>query len=41
MSEKDICGYILKGLKDNILQLISMQNNNSLKNLKENLKKLN
>ncbi|XP_050066497.1 serine/threonine-protein kinase fray2-like [Aphis gossypii] len=39
MSEKDICGYILKGLKDNILQSISMQDNNSLKKLKENLKK--
>jgi len=39
MSEKEICGYILKGLKDNILQSISMQDNNSLKNLKENLKK--
>lgn len=39
MSEKDICGYILKGLKNNILKSISMQDNNSLKNLKENLKK--
>ncbi|KAF0734109.1 serine/threonine-protein kinase fray2-like [Aphis craccivora] len=38
MSEKDICGYILKGLKNIILQSISMQDNNSLKNLKENLK---
>ncbi|KAF0700501.1 serine/threonine-protein kinase fray2-like, partial [Aphis craccivora] len=37
ISEKDICGYILKGLKDNILQSISMRDNNSLKNLKENL----
>jgi hypothetical protein len=34
MSEKYICGYILKGLKYNILQSISMQDNNSLKNFK-------
>ncbi|KAF0762099.1 serine/threonine-protein kinase fray2-like [Aphis craccivora] len=39
MSEKGICGYILKCLKDNILQSISMQDNNSLKSLKENFKK--
>jgi len=31
MSEEDISGYILKGLKDNILQTISTQYNNSFK----------
>jgi len=39
MKEEDICIYILKGLKENILHTISMQDNTTLKKLKENLKK--
>ena len=39
MKEEDICMYVLKGLKENILQTISMQDNTTLKKLKENLNK--
>jgi hypothetical protein len=39
MSEKDICTYILRGLKENILHAISFHDNNNLKELKTNLKK--
>lgn len=39
MKEEDICLYILKGLKEHILHTISMQDNTTLKKLKENLKK--
>jgi len=39
MKEEDVCIYVLKGLKENILQTISMQDNTTLKKLKENLNK--
>jgi len=40
MKEEEICIYVLKGLKENILHTISMQDNTTFKNLKENLKKI-
>lgn len=39
MKEENVCIYVLKGLKENILQTISMQDNTTLKKLKENLNK--
>lgn len=39
MKEEDICTYILKGLKEPILNAISLHDNSTLKKLKENLKK--
>ncbi|XP_050546747.1 uncharacterized protein LOC126908586 [Daktulosphaira vitifoliae] len=39
MSEEDICTYILRGLKESVLHAISLHDNSSLKNLKDNLKK--
>ncbi|KAF0712118.1 Uncharacterized protein FWK35_00038679 [Aphis craccivora] len=39
MNEVDICTFVLKSLKENILQTISMQDNTTLKKLKENLNK--
>jgi len=39
MKEEKICTYILKGLKESVLQAISLHENNNLKELKTNLKK--
>lgn len=39
MNEEDICIYILKGLKEPILNAISLHDNSNLKNIRENLKK--
>jgi len=39
MKEEDICTYILEGLKEPILNAISLHDNSTLKKLKENLKK--
>jgi len=39
MNEEDICIYILKKLKEPILNAISLHDNSNLKNIRENLKK--
>lgn len=39
MKEEDICIYILKGLKEPILNAISLHDNSNLKNIRNNLKK--
>jgi len=39
MEEEEICIYILKGLKQPILNAISLHDNSNLKNIKNNLKK--
>lgn len=39
MEEEEICIYILKGLKEPILNAISLHDNSNLKNIKNNLKK--
>jgi len=39
MKEEDICTYILKGLKEPILNAISLHDNSNLGKIKENLKK--
>lgn len=39
MKEEDICTYILKGLKELILNAISLHDNSSLSKIKENFKK--
>lgn len=39
MKEEEICIYILKGLKEPILNAISLHDNSNLKNIRNNLKK--
>lgn len=39
MKEEEICIYILKGLKEPILNAISLHDNSNLRNIKNNLKK--
>lgn len=39
MKEEDICVYILRGLKESVLNSISLHDNSNLKKLKDNLKK--